>query len=457
MTKDPILVLQMRRMGDLILTFPLLLELASVYPDHPLYVAAEPRFYKDLVPFAPQCSFFPPDSLPRLGAGKFEAVINLSSQREAAECAAKARAGIKAGPLFQEGTTRIAGFWQLYRAALTENNRHNLFHWADLFRLDNAKAAGPLWRRKTQMVKSRIAFFIGASEPSKRPDAPFWISLARILKSRGKTPVVLGGPEEKGMGEAIGRAANVPSFAGKTSLAQLAALLGSAELVITPDTGPMHLADWLGVPVLNLSLGNVSPHETGPFSAGQWIAQANLSCAGCWRCWRGRQYCRPLFSAQSIANAALEISAGRGPLPTPGLRFWKSGRDRAGLYFLEPQNQKDTAASLLDRFWKEVFLSLSGLGEIDRPKEAAVKLFTNYPRLMENLQKHLGSMVAVLASCQKKGVFLPDGFWKSHPWHSRLFAGFSQMRLQNNDYSRQSWQVVLQDIELLREIFSSFS
>ena len=33
----------------------------------------------------------------------------------------------------------------------------------------------------------------------------------------------------------------------------------------------MHLADWLGVPVLNLSMGPVRAHETGPYSPGQLV------------------------------------------------------------------------------------------------------------------------------------------------------------------------------------------
>ena len=52
---------------------------------------------------------------------------------------------------------------------------------------------------------------------------------------------------------------------GKTTLKQLAALLASARLVIAPDTGPAHIANALGTPVIGL-YANSNPYRTGPYS-----------------------------------------------------------------------------------------------------------------------------------------------------------------------------------------------
>ena len=52
---------------------------------------------------------------------------------------------------------------------------------------------------------------------------------------------------------------------GKTSLKQLAALLKNASLVIAPDTGPAHIANALGTPVIGL-YANSNPYRTGPYS-----------------------------------------------------------------------------------------------------------------------------------------------------------------------------------------------
>ncbi len=50
--KRPILILQMQRMGDLILSYPLMIWLTRRYPGHPIFVAAEETFYKPLMPLS---------------------------------------------------------------------------------------------------------------------------------------------------------------------------------------------------------------------------------------------------------------------------------------------------------------------------------------------------------------------------------------------------------------------
>lgn len=451
MSGDPILILQMRRMGDLILTFPLMLDLLKKYPGHPLLVAAEPQFFKHLLPFSPPCQYVTPQALPKLSEGKYKAIINLSSQREAALCAARAEAEFKLGPLATPDATRIAGFWQLYRASLTANNRHNLFHWADLYRLD---LGFPLLRfqkeRQGKAAKDRLALFVGASEPSKRPDAAFWISLVRRLKAGGKTPILLGGPAEKTLGAEIALKTQAPNFCGLTDLPRLGALLSAAELVITPDTGPMHLANWLGAPVLNLSLGNVSPHETGPHGTGQWIAQASMSCSGCWKCWRGRQYCRNVFTPQAIANAALAIVDGAKPPAASGLKFSASGRDSHGLYELLPIAPDSSASTLLSGFWKKTFLCLANSAPLSESQPKNASLVEKYPALVENMTRHLEKMLATLRVCQKKDTWLPEDYWREHPWHSRLFAGFTQMFLQNEDFSSKAWQKAIRNVAMAK-------
>lgn len=69
MSADPLLVLQLQRMGDLILTFPLLLALKKRWPGHPIWVAAEPQFFQELMPLAPEVVFFPPRIAPPWRAG----------------------------------------------------------------------------------------------------------------------------------------------------------------------------------------------------------------------------------------------------------------------------------------------------------------------------------------------------------------------------------------------------
>ncbi|HYV29355.1 MAG TPA: lipopolysaccharide heptosyltransferase II [Candidatus Eisenbacteria bacterium] len=79
--------------------------------------------------------------------------------------------------------------------------------------------------------------------------------------------------------------AGVLNLAGATSLRELAALLKACEVVLTNDTGPMHLAAALGTPVVAL-FGSTSPAFTSPGlpgSAQNVLLQSPVPCAPCFR------------------------------------------------------------------------------------------------------------------------------------------------------------------------------
>lgn len=81
-----------------------------------------------------------------------------------------------------------------------------------------------------------------AHRPEKRWPLAQFQDLAGRLAARGLTPLVLGGPGERDLGDAI--VAAVPaarSLAGRTGFAQLAALGRRARFAVGNDTGPMHI------------------------------------------------------------------------------------------------------------------------------------------------------------------------------------------------------------------------
>lgn len=456
MNLKPVLLLQLHRLGDIILTFPLLEDLRQTFPGAPLGIVAQAPFAAPLSPLLPGVEFFAPSQLPRLATSQYAAILNLSSAPAAAAWTSRAKAEIKLGAIAGNGT-HIEGYWQLYRAALTQNNRHNAFHWSDLYRMD---LAFPLhMRHKPPQIcgNRRIGLFIGASDAAKRPGIPFWSALGRQLLAGGYTPVLLGGPEEKAMGEQIAGKLAAANFCGKTSLAQLAAIIRSLDLLITPDTGPMHLADWLGVPVLNLSMGYVHALETGPSSPGQTILRANMSCVGCWSCTRGKLYCKNAFNPMAVARMAAGIAdGGKSVVPAiPGLETLRSARDENGLYTLEPApGNSITARQLLENFWKCAFLLFNQQAASDRLSAAAKSLELFSPRLVWSMHATFSKMLASLASAFRAGAVLDDDFWRMPPAHSRIFAGHTQMSLQNGNFSHAAWRQALDRAALLAEVFS---
>jgi heptosyltransferase-2 len=67
---------------------------------------------------------------------------------------------------------------------------------------------------------------------------------------------------------------------GQTTLEQLIAELGECALLLTNDTGTMHLATLLGIPVVAL-FGSTEPRLTGPLGTGHTVIRHQVECSPC--------------------------------------------------------------------------------------------------------------------------------------------------------------------------------
>ena len=83
----------------------------------------------------------------------------------------------------------------------------------------------------------------------------------------------------------MGRLCTAPrmvNLAGQTSLRELMALIKVCSILLTNDSGPMHIADALGTPLLAL-FGSTDPIATGPYSQREEIIQKEVACAPCFK------------------------------------------------------------------------------------------------------------------------------------------------------------------------------
>jgi ADP-heptose:LPS heptosyltransferase len=116
-----------------------------------------------------------------------------------------------------------------------------------------------------------VCFQLGASDKDKRWPAARFAALGRLLRERYKARIVLlGVSEEARFGDEFEQHAPglaVPLF-GKTSIPQLAAVLERARMLVTNDTGTMHIAAAVRCPIVLVSVGYVHFRETGPYGAG---------------------------------------------------------------------------------------------------------------------------------------------------------------------------------------------
>lgn len=113
---------------------------------------------------------------------------------------------------------------------------------------------------------------------AKRWPIERFAALARVLAGRGLTPVVVGGPDDVPGAAAIRSAVpSAVSFAGRTSLQDLAGLASRAAMAIGGDTGPVHLAASMGCQVVALFSRFSNPALAAPVGRVTLVQAASLA------------------------------------------------------------------------------------------------------------------------------------------------------------------------------------
>jgi lipopolysaccharide heptosyltransferase I len=129
-----------------------------------------------------------------------------------------------------------------------------------------------------------VAVNPGANWESKRWMPGRFATVADELTKRYKARVlILWGPGERPLAEAVARAmTQKPVIAPETALNQLMALIHRCRLVISGDSGPLHIAAALGIPTVAL-FGPSDPQRNGPYGEGHRVVQSAISPATHWQ------------------------------------------------------------------------------------------------------------------------------------------------------------------------------
>ncbi len=98
-----------------------------------------------------------------------------------------------------------------------------------------------------------------------------------------------------------GKAVNL---AGRTTLKTVAAIFSQAHIVVSTDTGPMHIAAAVGTPVVAI-FGPTAPWRTGPYGEQHTVIRTDISCSPCFKkiCERGDHYCMQQIQPDQIFEA----------------------------------------------------------------------------------------------------------------------------------------------------------
>jgi len=144
-------------------------------------------------------------------------------------------------------------------------------NWAAQFIQENAPTTNRLL----------VGLNIGASRPHKCWPTEYFAQLAELLyKEDGVVSVLIGSRAERALSEKIQQQVTVPLIdaVGHSTVAQLAALIARCDVVVSADSGPMHVAVATGIPVVAL-IGPTFPHLTGPYGDNNIVLWSQPECA----------------------------------------------------------------------------------------------------------------------------------------------------------------------------------
>ena len=156
--------------------------------------------------------------------------------------------------------------------------------------------------------------------PAKRWPLERFIEAAKLMgKQTNCTWLILGGNNDRDAAANAEEALQhsgiaVHNLAGKTSLRELMAVLKFCRVLLTNDTGPMHVAAALGTPVV-VPFGSTSPELTGPglpSSQRQRLLRAGAPCSPCFRRECPIDFrCMTGISVSDVVESVLSLTAGR--------------------------------------------------------------------------------------------------------------------------------------------------
>jgi heptosyltransferase-2 len=158
-----------------------------------------------------------------------------------------------------------------------------------------------------------VAIQLGAAlGPSKLWPEDRLAALAAALERDGRTVVFLGGPTAGPLLAAVARARGAPvrSLVGRDHPALLPALLARFAVLVSPDSGPAHVAAAVGVPVVTL-FGPTDPRLTAPLGPGHATLWRRPTCGPCFlarcpidhRCLHGLEVEEVLAAVREVSGA----------------------------------------------------------------------------------------------------------------------------------------------------------
>ncbi len=447
-----VLILNVTRMGDLIQTGPLIARLRYEWPGVEVDLVVDRQFEPvarlldgvrhahayDFSRLGHECRVMSRDvvelyrqvkawAAPLLDE-RYDRLVNLTFTRRSGLLASYLQIpdvrGVVSAP---DGSTSIRNPWLAYFTDLHHYRRFNRFNLVDLYALGGS-GVGPHAPLSLAITKEArdwadeclgagrpphgwLAIQIGASEVIKAWRPAYFGQVMADLSRRTPIGFVLIGTESERpmVREALmvyrqaGGTAPVREMVNRTTLTQLGALLARARLLLTNDTGPMHMAVAVGTTVIDLSVGHVDFRETGPYGRGHWVVQPDLDCAPCGFdriC--GHHACKDRIEVRQVADLCAHLlGCGPAPTSTTGIKLFESDVDGDGLvHYRQRGGCEDALQEWYGRWWRSYWFAEFTGRPLDRDvvigeapdRDIQADIFAQLDPLLRALRAHVSHL-----------------------------------------------------------------
>jgi len=324
-----ILIVRLSSIGDIVLTTPILRALRKGYPKTKIAFLTKRR-YRDLLLFNPHLDgiFTWEDDLDRLKGEKFDLLLDLQANPRSLLLSLKLKASRRI-----RYRKRHLRRWALTRFKWIP---YHPVHTVDLY----LRALAPLGipqssersprlylqeeeRKEAREFLHREGFtdgmLVGISpgarwEKKRWPLERFAQVGERLIKERGTGVILFGDEGDRPLNRRIVQLMRTKPIdaAGRTDLRLLIGLLRGCDLLITNDSGPMHIATGVGTPVVAI-FGPTHPKlGFAPLGERNILLSTNQSCSPCslhgeGRCRKARRHCMEGITVDDALRAAFGI------------------------------------------------------------------------------------------------------------------------------------------------------
>ncbi len=359
-----ILIINLTRMGDLLQTTPLMAGFKEAYPGVRITLVINSSFVEICkgIPFIGDLIVFDMHGfrdrllqkehslvenyklieslINRINEKEYDLALNLTHSPISALIISLIRAReIRGFTIDSEGHRVIRHPWLRYFFNVVPNRDYNPFHLVDMY----LKAGGVMPQRKglifeipedgerksEELLTARgisgkelmVGIHLGASKSDKTWPVSSFAALADMITEESGAKILLfGSPSEADLGREFEMKvkARPINFIGQTSIAELSTLLRKCLVLISNDTGPLHLATAVGTRVIDIFTANVHFLETGPYGEGHYVIQADLPCVPCaFNVQCNNMVCKDLIRPLHVFEIAKEIIHGNFATAVP--------------------------------------------------------------------------------------------------------------------------------------------